>query len=200
MKPQPGDIRDGDFLERGLRPIPKRFHSVFSGKPFTKCSVCECALLQPGTPYLIEKHFVGTEAVLEYALCEECCNDLCDDFSKESTERIDRQIEAGVLAYAEAFGLDEAGQLSGVSERCLLCHAHARSKACHERRIVGLFRGRYMEVRAVLPLLLCGQCHESLVNNLSEQTRRRLEDFAGTILDFPPEFQDLPKRPKIVLV
>ncbi len=200
MKPQPGDIKDGEFLERGLRSIPRRFHSVFTGKPFETCATCSTQLLRPGQQYVIEKHFVGSEAVMEYALCEKCANDLCEGFSKESSQNIEARMEQAFTDYLDVFGLDEAGQLAGLPERCLLCRQHARSKACHERTVIGGFRGRFLEVSAALPLMICNACMEEVVATFSEQTRRHLDDFANVILDFPPDLQDLPKRPTVLFV
>ncbi|MGF1483712.1 MAG: hypothetical protein ACFBZ8_05055 [Opitutales bacterium] len=201
MKPAPTDMHDGDGrLLFGLRPIPKRFHSVYVGGRFEQCTLCEAPLLANGQQYLIEKHFNGSEATLEYATCEKCTEQLHSELSQESIQRLEQRFRRAFRAFEEARGLDECGMLDGIAHRCLFCHAHARAKVCKERIIVGWFRGIHMEISAQLPLMICYPCAEALEAQLSETTRRRLEDFANEILDFPPDFADLPSRPSLLLI
>ena len=58
------------------------FFSTEHDGPFEEC--CSCRLPFGESAYLVSKAFQGEECIYEYAVCEECQDNLSADFSEES--------------------------------------------------------------------------------------------------------------------
>ena len=73
-------------------PIPRLFHSAYSGEAFQQCLDCECELQSHETFYTVQKFVVAGETVFEMALCDGCRAQLYQRFSDESRATIQRYI------------------------------------------------------------------------------------------------------------
>lgn len=188
--------------ENRFVPIPREFHSLQHGGLFQTCLKCEVDLLSSDQPYLIERVFVQSEPIVEYAMCEACVVKSQGELSVESRKAVtDYMLENLDLAqrmerlseWAEA-GVDDATTLM---DRCLFSGTLADDT--REKQIAAWCRGDQMRVDHVFPLMISGMAIEELNSVQSEKTRGWIDDFVGDSFGMPPEFCDNPDfRPVLI--
>ena len=187
MSPEDSD-NPGPFRDRIL--VPKFFHSVERGEPFSHCLDCERFLLGDGQPYMIEKAFRGEETVYEYALCLGCTFALLSSLSTESMQAIDRFYDERVDLGARRqnlrreFGTDVEAWV----RLCVLCSTPRLE--CTEYQAFGWCHGPDLVFRDH-PLFVCGACVDQLVEHLSKKTIGELERWSEENLAPPPYIRDL---------
>lgn len=83
-------------------PVPAIFHSEEREAPFDECLVCEKALRDGSTEYLVEKafrqfdEFDVRETVFEYAICLSCHLEIVESFSDLSRTRCEDYFDEHV--------------------------------------------------------------------------------------------------------
>jgi hypothetical protein len=93
-----------------LLPIPDVFWSAYLEKPFEQCVDCSCEL-NGATVYVVQKRFVGREAVFEMAICDQCRQRLTDTYSVETRAALTKKM--GEFFSAAAARLENAAEQSG---------------------------------------------------------------------------------------
>ena len=168
-------------------PVPAQFHSFMEEGPFAKCTLCDGALLENGTAYLIHKAFHREEVIFEYAMCLPCRAKMQGELSVESIEAINAymeqyEIEDRTGPMMEAHGTDVSKWLS----HCLVTGAPiAEAEEYHYYAFCDgpdlVFNG--------LPIALAGNADEELNELLSQKTRDRLDGFVDEQFGLPPELR-----------
>ncbi len=157
---EPGVEIDPEELKKLYepQPIPELLHSVYSEGPFRQCTVCDRDL-SDGTVYEIQKVFRGTEVVFEYALCFGCYEDISQEFSRESIERVQNFVES------------EFKPVEDVTH----CHFCGLPRSViHNFTLVGMCCKHALIVPG---LVMCETCEERLQTVLSQKTRDVQGDF-----------------------
>mgnify|MGYP001229132749 CR=1 FL=1 len=170
-------------------PVPKLFWSEYSEAPFARCIDCECEL-EECEFYLVQKCYVGGEAVFEFAICSTCR----ESVSSQCSEETNRAIQTFLMEYLsrrerefeENTEIDDV--LRKCMDECIIC-SRLRSE-CHRYTIGGLCRELDLVVQlgpqAQSPLLICQDCEASLSELVSKKTRDTWDRFVEEKFDGPP--------------
>ncbi|MCH2202866.1 MAG: hypothetical protein MK102_12915 [Fuerstiella sp.] len=170
-------------------PVPTLFWSEYAEAPFSQCVDCECEL-QGCEFYLLQKCYVGTEPVFEFAICNTCRANM----SSRCSEETNRAVQAFLLEYlrrreSEFKELTEMHDvLRKCVEQCLICN---RLRAeCHRYTIGGLCSEQNLVVQqgpqTQSPLMICQNCEASMSGLVSKQTRDTWDRFVEENFDGPP--------------
>ena len=155
-------------------PIPQEFYSCYSKEAFCTCTGCEKNLLSPPQMYEIQKVYKGKEVIFEYALCEECGQNLLQEYSKESLKAIEKYFLENLKPDAK-------------NDECRLCKKE--KKSLYEYSIMSLNQGKEM----CYYFLICSTCLEGVANVLSEKTKKAISDFTeAKFPGIPADFSPLP--------
>ena len=82
--------------------IPNLFYSTDTEMPFSNCISCDKYLLQPQSPYVIEKaikqypDYNTTDVIFEYAMCMDCYQNINESLSVESKASIEQYFSENV--------------------------------------------------------------------------------------------------------
>ncbi|WP_205501809.1 hypothetical protein [Rufibacter psychrotolerans] len=192
-------------LVHEFEPIPQELFSVESGQPFHSCLTCEGHLLQDGVNYLVEKAVrfypqTGTQDIIfEYAMCMKCAQQLREELSAESRERVDAYFSERVdlVARREALlSLPEPLRLENWLSHCLI--TGAPRTACTEYQIYAQCDGRDL-IYTYMPYLISGEAMEEIQELISPHTRQVLDDFMDQHFGLPPELRALLQE-RLVLI
>lgn len=174
-----------------FRDIPATFHSLEAEGPFERCTGCGRSLQDPDCRYAIERIFRGTEPIVEYAMCMECQDGICEELSAESLQR--------VRAFFQ--GIDHSSRLARLQRHsgdddiepwigeCIV--TGKRRSECSAYQVVAVCRGMFIEVSAA-PLMISDEGIEQVMELMSKKTRDRMEEFLGDTFGMPPEFCENP--------
>lgn len=152
----------------------KWFESVETDMPFDTCKVCTHPLDFSET-WVVNKHYHRDECVMEYAVCEECRDEVSGTFSEESKAAIRAFLEKEINW--EQRILDWMA-LKNTAERlddCVACRA-PRFLAEGFAISAQFQQGGYL-IEGALPLLMCSNCVAQITASLSPQSRKVWRDF-----------------------
>jgi hypothetical protein len=182
---------DDDSFNDSFIEMPEGlFDSVETGEPFRECIHCHCDLAASGRLYLVSKEIVHGECVLEYAICEQCRDELSDELSEESKERIQQMLEEGVDWQARFERTMEASEIDPFIETCIFCGAPRDEEKGYG--LSGIFLGGQL-FPGPLPAIICANCSERIQQLLSKKTRDFWDRFSEEHFPGPPaDFVDLP--------
>ena len=159
--------REDDSEPKGP-PVPEIFHSVYEDRPFRCCTSCGETLDDLEETYQITKIFHGGEVILEYAMCFPCQQNLFQELSQESIEKLSSfQLERS---------LEPSNDAASDRYQCEFC-LNNREEAIENGKhfsMAALCFGLQMVER---PLFVCEGCMQEMNEKMSEQTRRRWRDF-----------------------
>lgn len=176
-----------EWMRKIFRPIPEDFHSFETGKPFDTCIECDRDLNYPRADYIIEKGYQDDEVVYEYALCNDCAQNLSGEMSKDSTKHLKRCLKRPIL--------------KATIDGCRICGLPRDELPSYA--MVGGCLGDEMIFWNV-PILICEPCLETVYEGLSKKTRDIMDDFEERNFPGPPEMElDLPEpspRRKVVII
>ncbi len=178
--------------------IPEILHSVFEGGPFSKCVVCTKALLEEGVNYSIEKVFRGSEVIVEYAICQECGEDLASELSEESMERVQQFMMEKIDWASRGELLETTGEDVGPwIDTCLVTGKSRGDLDAYS--ICGRGRGVKLE-RSLIPFMVSGAVAEEVAELLSKATKERLDGFVDEHFGLPSELRDVFDSSPLLLV
>ncbi|MCB1123531.1 MAG: hypothetical protein KJT03_18405 [Verrucomicrobiae bacterium] len=170
-------------------PIPEKFWSFETGKPFETCSLCGTELLQSGANYLVEKAFKKTEVIFEYAICRDCRMKVMNELSRKSLKLIDHYFSEHVdeEARLEKLWKESPRSADGWISHCLVKGTPVEE--LEEYQVGGLFTGDNM-VLADFPFALGGVAIDEIIHLLSDETLGALNDFSDKVfgIDLPNKF------------
>ncbi len=175
-------------------PIPPTFYADDTEAPFDECLVCERALRDGSTEYVIEKGYRSFEAydvqetVFGYALCMRCHATLSQSFSAESKQRCEAYLNDHVDLQARTAALldDDSVAPERWTRRCIV---HDTPKEdLQEYQILAHCHGDDL-LLTHLPLLIGGAAIDELVQRLSNETLDELGGFRDEYFGLPPELK-----------
>lgn len=184
-------------------PVPRLFWSEYADAPFERCIDCDCEL-QETDFYLIQKCYVGTEPVFEFAICHACRDGITARCSEETSQAVHsflmEYLSRRERDFEEFSDVDEV--LNKCLNECIVC-CKARS-ACHRYNIAGLFHASDLVVQltpqAQSPLMICQDCESSMSDLISQQTRDTWDRFVEENFDGPPGVDiDLPTGAPVLI-
>jgi len=195
-------------------PIPPAFYSTETDAPIETCLVCDRALLDTNTEYLVEKavrqhtEYDVREVIFEYALCLRCHADLQDEISDASKRALETYFleranlyQRAALLMAEdvpgpspATGANGGAGTSGPDperwmDRCIVTDTPI--EALEEYQLIGHCVGREM-LMTHLPLVIGHEAMNEIMQRLSRETRDRLGGFQEEHFGPPEMPHDLP--------
>lgn len=181
-------------------PIPREFYSEYTELPFSRCIACECSLLDSDVIYSVIKHIVGKETVFEMAICMDCAAKMREQYSKETSENIQKFIAQKLreklfkkMDELEASHTDPTEDSFSVEEglgACAFCEKPR--KDCHRLEIVALFQQDEIVLNSgqglsfSSPMMLCQDCNSETSKLISRKTRETWDRFVEEHFDGPP--------------
>jgi hypothetical protein len=185
--------------------IPKVFHSFATGKPFERCIVCEKKLQEDGTQYIIEKSFRQyqgygvSDVIYEYAMCIHCTVAMQQALSEDSLAVIDNYLKSRVnLVERRKHLLNKyRTNINGWLSTCLISGKPASESA--EYQIYGHCDGGDL-LFTYLPYMISADALEDLNDLISPETRDVLNDFIDNHFGLPPQYKELIKSRKSVII
>lgn len=181
------------FLFEEQQPMPQALLNE-DGEPFTECKQCGSSLIEPPKSFSLEKVFkryANTEqpqVLFEYAICDECTQDIREEFSEESMQRM-RQFFEDV---AERRRSEEQPDPDDIDARLSMC-AVLGTPLIAEKEFAWVARGfGNSMLLGEYPLAVSLTAMDQLSALLSEKTRDALDDFVNRNFSGPPEFSKIP--------
>ena len=177
--------------------IPEQFYNSDSKQPFERCVSCDDKLNDK--TYFVEKAFKkdplgeGHQVIFEYAICFACAEKKNSELSVDSKANIQRYFEEKSAEREEPVWLGDDRNM----EQCMLSEIPLNE--CDEYVIYGQFEGDQM-VRGMFPYGMSGAVLDEITDLLSEQTLGEIDDFIGEHFTGPPEFRELLKDKKWVVL
>jgi hypothetical protein len=176
-------------------PIPPTFYADDTEAPFEECLVCERALRDGSTEYVIEKGYRSFEAydvqetVFGYALCLRCHATLSQSFSTASKHRCQSYLSEQVDIRARTASLFEEETTADPARWTQHCIVHDTPKEeLEEYQILAHCHGDDL-LLTHLPLLIGGPAIDELVQRLSNETIDELGGFRDEHFGLPPELK-----------
>ncbi len=179
--------------------IPKVFYSDLSARPIENCAFCSKELLRPGVFYSIEKVIKNHRVDFEYAICFDCSNQMKSEMSEESIQNIER--------YMLEHRFEEKSREILFSEEEV--DAEDFLKACRikgtpvdeldEYQMIAVFEGDELSQRA-FPIIIGIEAIEELNGLLSAKTKGEMDKYLDELTGLPPEFIELFKEKKKLLI
>lgn len=178
-------------MDDSTPPIPPGlFDSVEEDGPFPRCLRCRADFIETGRSYFISKEFARGDCVLEYAICEQCRDEVSVELSEESRQHVQRLLEEEVdwdQRFERIYG---ATDISAWLGNCLFCHSLPDDQRGYG--ISGLFLNG-LPMPGPFPAMICGNCAERMQSVLSKKTRDFWDRFSKEYFPGPPaDLVDIP--------
>lgn len=173
--------------------IPKLFWSDLEGAPFKKCISCQEKLLESKQPYLIEKAVKGFDGerinatLYEYAVCLNCASQMNLKLSVSSRQRMEDFFQSNVDFEARLQHLKEVDDKEWLTE-CLVHHLPVNEEG--ECQLFGLCQGDQF-IYKEFPYMIRMEALDEMMDLISAETLRELDNFKEELIDGPPELKEL---------
>lgn len=195
---------DAEYINEYME-IPSIFHCHATKKPFEHCLTCKRSLLNDGVQYIIEKAikqypgFTVQDVVSEYAICLACNEKMRNTLSGHSKKVIDDYFEERVdLPTRRQQLLQENGtNMKAWLNNCLI-HNTPQNQLT-EYQIYAQCDGEHL-LFTYMPFMISGKAIGEIVDLLSVETKELLDDFIEKHFGLPPEYIDLLKNRKMILL
>lgn len=181
-------------MENKPRPIPERFYSFESGKPFERCISCDQYLLDD-THYMIEmciRRYPGYQAedtVFDYAMCLDCAMKARNELSTDSMQTIYAHFGQHLQAHLTN------PQSAVHPDKCLV--NGKKIEELSEYQVYAHCQGKYLTGN-VQPYLVSMEALEKVLPLLSKKTRDYLDGFFDK--HFSPDPSLFEPTPKLILI
>ena len=162
--------------------LMKWFESVETDAPFDTCKVCAHPLVFSES-WVVNKHYHREECVMEYAVCEECRDEISGKFSEESKAAIRTFLESEIdweQRMLDWMALDNPGKRL---DHCVACRIPSFLPDGYA--ISAQFRQDGSLIEGALPLLMCSDCVARITASLSPESREVWRDFVARHFDGP---------------
>lgn len=179
--------------------IPRVFYADMSAKPIEHCSFCAKNLLEDGVFYSIEKLIKNHRVDFEYAICFDCSSQLKSEMSEESTRNIEKYMQdCGFVSKSQAIMMsDEAFEVDDFLRACMIKGTPVDE--LKEYQMIGVFEGNQISEQA-FPLIIGSDAIEEMNALLSAKTRGEMDKYLDELTGLPPEFVELFKEKKLLLI
>lgn len=182
--------------------IPKIFQKSDGGY-LDSCIMCNRSLLSPAQDYIIEKSFRvipeyrKKEVIFEYAMCLVCAEQMRNELSKESKQRIENYFSQRIdLNKRQALLKPTRSAFPNWIKECMV--SGEAIKNSREYTIYAHGFGRRL-VYDLFPYAVSGAVMEEVNELISEKTRDVLDDFVGRHFSGPPEVAEILKRRPVLI-
>lgn len=183
--------------------IPPIFWSDAEAAPFENCINCQCDLLSGEQPYMIEKAVRGfdgekvSSTLFEYAVCINCAQEMNMKLSPQSKQRIEAYFRAHVNFQERFKRLHDQNDQAWLEE-CLI-HQKGVSQD-GECQLYALCQGNEL-IFHEFPYMIRAEALDEMMDLISAETLRQLDDFKDDLIDGPPELKELFEKggPKVLL-
>lgn len=173
-----------------MRTMDEWLGSEETGEPFSHCLCCKVPLVEIDAQWLVNKEFVGTECVLEYAVCQPCRDRVTDQLSEESKEAVrsflENEIDWGERMKEFMLSRDPVERF----DACIACRAPRAEVGGFG--LSALFDSGGMVVAGALPLLICQPCIARMTAPLSAASREVWRKFMSDHFAGPPTDSGFP--------
>lgn len=162
--------------------LEKWFESVETDAPFDTCKVCTHPL-DFSESWVVNKHYHRDECVMEYAICEECRDEVSSAFSEESKAAIRAFLENEIdweQRMLEWMALHDSAERLDRCVACLIPRVLTDGFA-----ISAQFRQDGSLIEGALPLLMCSDCVAKITATLSPHSREVWRDFVARNFEGP---------------
>lgn len=173
--------------------IPKLFWSDLEKQPFQKCINCQAKLLEENIPYMIEKAVKGFDGnnisatIFEYAVCIPCASQMQLKLSATSRSNIANFFNENVNFETRLDKLAEAPEGEWLRE-CLIQKNEVNAEG--ECQLYGLCQGEHF-IYKEFPYMIKIEALDEIMDLISAETLRELDDFKKELIDGPPELREL---------
>jgi hypothetical protein len=183
--------------------IPPIFWSDAEAAPFENCINCQCDLLESNAPYMIEKAVRGFDGekvsatIFEYAVCMNCAQKMNMKLSVQSRQRIEAYFHTHVDFKERSKQLQNESDEAWL-QNCLVHHKPVNQEG--ECQLYALCQGNQF-VYQEFPYMIRAEALDEMMDLISAETLRQLDDFKDDLIDGPPELKELFEKggPKVLL-
>jgi hypothetical protein len=162
--------------------LMKWFESVETDAPFRTCKVCGHPL-EFSDSWVVNKHYHRGECVMEYAVCEECRDEISGKFSEESKTVIREFLENEIDWEQRMLEWMALANPAARLDHCVACRI-PRSEA--EGFVISAqFRHDGSLIDGALPLMICSDCMARMTASLSPESRDVWREFVQRNFDGP---------------
>lgn len=179
--------------------IPKQFYSYLSEKPIENCIMCEKNLMDEFTVYFIEKAIRNGEVEFEYAICMDCAAKMRGSMSKESVANMESYFKnnSQIQEYQNLIFENDELSVDQFLSNCVVKGTPVSE--IKEYQFVGVFQGKHIYPYSV-PFLISNEASEEINDLLSKQTKGEMDNFIDDFIGVPPEWREIIKTNKPVLI
>lgn len=180
----PPENKTPPFKLKPTDPIPPELHSFYEDRPFRSCTRCGEGLFDFKNGYRVSKVYKGDEVIFEYAMCVPCLQNMMEESSEESRNRL------------YDFQMSRMRQVAGFDE-CALCDRGEESSPIPEYGLVGICLGEQI----VEANKICGLCMGEMSELISKKTRESWDRFVDeNFPGVPADFEAFPVRNSLSFV
>ena len=162
--------------------LMKWFESVETDAPFDTCKVCTHPLEFSET-WVVNKHYHREECVMEYAVCEECRDEVSGKFSEDSKAAIRAFLENEIDWEQRMLDWMALENPEKRLEHCVACRIPSFLPSGFA--ISAQFRQGGTLIEGALPLLMCSDCVAKITATISPESREVWRDFVARHFDGP---------------
>ncbi len=179
--------------------IPPVFYSDLQAKPLENCVMCGKDVLHSNEVYMIEKVIKNGRSESEYAICFTCASKMKGNMSVESEANLAAYFESNprLKSMQDFYEGEEEVAVDDLLKCCLIKGTPVSE--LDEYQLGGVFKGDKL-YPAALPFVLSLEAMMEINDLLSAETKRELDDFIDEIDDLPPEWKEIFKTKKPLLV
>jgi len=185
--------------------IPPLFYSTDTNKPFTNCVSCDKDLLQPQSPYVIEKaikqypEYNTTDVIFEYAMCMECYQKINESLSTESKTNIENYFSENVDLGERRKSLlkNEELSINDWTSNCIIKGTPVSELT--EYQVACQCDGEYL-LFTHMPFIIGNIALDEMMQLLSNQTIGEIGGFYDKFFSPDPDIKKLFDEPKFVLL
>jgi len=178
-----------DAQSRDLEPIRSLLSPLYDPW-YRSCIECGGELGRNGDLYYLERALRRGEPIFEYALCENCVYSFQDDLSKQSLQKIYRYWLQNFDVERRQQVLEGSSDARGLVANCVF--TDRPREELDEFQVWAWIRDGQLWVDPYSPAVISSEIIEQMSEQLSRQTRDRIDDFIRDRLGLPPELQNLP--------
>ncbi len=187
---------------RGTHKITPFFYDSISCRPFEKCLICETVIWGTGIPYLVEKYVRRNfytqkfEALVEYALCQQCATDMLDSYSEGSKDAMMSLFEKyDKKNHNTPMVIEPADHKERVEQNLSKCYMLRKPVSQLKTLQVSAFFVNDTFDAQFDPIVLSEEVLLIVHSLLSDKTLDEIDDFYGNYLSGPPEWREFFKSP-----
>ncbi len=179
--------------------IPPVFKTYVSEEYFQECINCGKDLLQEGVHYMIEKAFKDNVVEFEHAICVDCARDMQSTMSEESLKNITDFFNRNFDSDKRISELYSDGEpsLEKWTNKCVISNESVNE--IDEYQLYAHCNGKKL-IYSVTPFIISGKVIEQMSMLLSSKTKDELDDYMDKHFNIPPEWKEILKDKKILLI